>query len=69
MITANYNIPRGMGRGLIQRDMQQAPLGSSAPMFSRPLIPDLSGATGSQRSANTKRCSAISATSAGQTVA
>ena len=27
-----------MGRGLIQRDMQQAPLGSSAPMFSRPLI-------------------------------
>jgi hypothetical protein len=36
MIRANYKIPRGMGRGLIQRDMQQAPLGSSAPMFSRP---------------------------------
>jgi hypothetical protein len=38
MIRANYKIPRGMGRGLILRDMQQAPLGSSAPMFSRPLI-------------------------------
>jgi hypothetical protein len=39
MIRANYKIPRGMGRGLIQRDMSKAPLGSSAPMFSRPLTP------------------------------
>jgi hypothetical protein len=41
MIRANYKIPRGMGRGLIQRDMSKAPLGSSAPMFSRPLIPKI----------------------------
>jgi hypothetical protein len=27
MIRANYKIPRGMGRGLIQRDMQQSSAG------------------------------------------
>jgi hypothetical protein len=38
MTTENYTIPRGMGRGLVLRDMKKAPLGLSAPMFSRPII-------------------------------
>lgn len=33
-----YTVPRGMGRGYVPRDMTKSPLGSHAPMFSKPLI-------------------------------
>jgi hypothetical protein len=33
-----FTVPRGMGRGWIPRDLKKAPLGSSAPMFDKPLI-------------------------------
>ena len=38
MTTNQYTVPRGMGRGWIPRDLKKAPLGSSAPMFDKPLI-------------------------------